>query len=109
MPARPLPMEPGEAAALVEREGSISAAARHLGVPRHTLRHWLDPERGRAHMKKWYAANAERKRKQERERYDAMTGFQYNRMLLVNRRWDALRRRKKRDREREEHLGSLPE
>jgi hypothetical protein len=93
-------MTPDEANALVERMGSKSAAARHMGVAWSTFDHWTDPERGRKRFRRYYEANREKKVQYERDHYDNLSGFQYNRKMLRKRRWEALKALNERNRRR---------
>jgi hypothetical protein len=91
---------PDEAKALVERFGTKKAAAEHLGVPYNTFFHWCDPEPQRERCRRYYAKNRERMIQYERDHYDNLSGLQYNRKLLIKRRWDGRKRMAERNRRR---------
>jgi hypothetical protein len=95
-------MDSDEAKALVERMGSKRAAAHHLGVPRSTFYHWLDPEPARKRSRRWYANEANRESHQEgqRERYRNMAGTALAKRRLQMRRIKALKRMAQRNRHR---------
>jgi hypothetical protein len=94
-------MSPDEANALAERMGSKAAAARHLGVAWSTFDYWTNPEKGKKRFRRHYEANRERVIQYERDHYDNLSGPQYNRKLLVKRRWDGLKRVAERNRRRQ--------
>lgn len=59
--------------------------------------YWANPERARQLDRARRAANPERRRQQKRERYAALSGPEYNLLLLKNRRHKALARQRKRN------------
>lgn len=83
-----------EARALVDRAGGQLAAAREVGVPPSTFRMWLYPEETRA-------SNREANLRYSRN----LTGTQYAKKLLRNRRYAALRRMTTRNQRRESTSG----
>jgi nicotinamidase-related amidase len=89
---------PDEAKALVERMGSQTEAARHMGVPRTTFRHWLYPEKGREKARKWYQENKEHKREQSKRQYWSHTPLELAERRLKIRRIKALHRMAARNR-----------
>jgi hypothetical protein len=100
MPKMHQVITPDEAKALVERLGSKAAAARHLGVPWSTFEYWFDPERHRKRLRRYYAKNREWKIQYERDHYDNLSGFQYNRKMFKKRRLEGLQRINERNRRR---------
>jgi hypothetical protein len=90
-------MTPDEANALAERMGTKAAAARHLGVAWSTFDYWTNPEKGKKRFRRHYEANRERIVQREREHYENLSGFQYNRKMLKKRRADALLRMARRN------------
>lgn len=126
---KPKRLSPEEARALVEEHGSQAAAARAHGVAGATFRRWLDPEHARELERRWLAKEGVREREREkqrryaktdrgrevirrarRRRYRNLSGPEYNRLLLNQRRWKALRRmaeRNQRNTEGESLNGAL--
>lgn len=107
---------PEQAQDLVEWAGTTSDAAREIGVPRSTVAHWLNPEPGHARsrayyaanreaegerLRRYHAANRERRRAQMRDWYWGLSGVEYNRLRLRERRNKGLKRIEQR-RERQE-------
>lgn len=96
-------LTPEQAADLVAHFGGKRPAARGAGVPYTSLLYWLDPEPIRAQRRDRYEAepeHREEKRAYMRDYYDAMDGYAYNRRRLMDRRWQALNRRAKRNADR---------
>lgn len=87
-----MPVTSQQAHRWAHRYGGLNRAARALGVAEPTFRHWLDRSVKNAAYRERYAANGERKREYERERYWSKTGVQYNHRLLQIRRAKALKR-----------------
>lgn len=96
-----------QAADLVEWAGSKNAAAAVAGVPRSTFRYWVNPEPDRARMSRNYVADPEAKCAAMREHYENLTGVEYARKLLRQRRHKALRRKAQRE-QRRATVGPLP-
>ena len=89
-------LTPDQARDLVDHFGGVRAAGRGIGVDNTTVLYWLDPERKRAKERDRYHANPEPRLERQRARYEALTGLEYNRLLLRQRRIKALARRAKR-------------
>lgn len=66
---------------LVDHFGSRRAVARAVGADESTVRYWLNPEPKRARVN---------------GRYDRLSGYEYNRLLMLRRRCKALTRRQQR-------------
>lgn len=71
-----------EAHALWDKHGTQRKAAAAIGIPQSTFHGYLHPARRRA---------------RDRERYYALSGTEYNRLLLRQRRDKALRRMRQRN------------
>lgn len=85
---------------LVEHFGGVRPAARGIGVPRTTLRYWLDPQPTMTRMARNYAEHGEAKRARWREYYWERPSLAHNRHLLQQRRSKARRRRAEREQRR---------
>lgn len=97
----PEPLTEAEAAALVEKYGSQKAAAEAYGVPRHTFRYWLNRGQEQAQRRRRYRENPEPQRTRARERWENLSGLEYSRRLLQQRRIKALHRMAERKRRQE--------
>lgn len=85
-----------EAHALWDKHGTQRKAAAAIGIPQSTFHGYLHPARRRER----YATDeafSERHREHVRERYYALSGTEYNRLLLRQRRDKALRRMRQRN------------
>ncbi len=98
-------LTPEECQQVIDLAGGIRAAARALDMPRTTFKAWMDPEANRQRVADWYAADPERGREKQRRWFANLSGFEYNRRLLKQRRRKALYRRAKRHQRLEESRG----
>jgi hypothetical protein len=75
---------------------SYSKIAKHVGVPRQTVRYWLNREHARATKKRWYQENREQRCAHNRERYRALhPGRDYTHGYWRNRRDEARQQARK--------------
>lgn len=91
---------PEQAQDLVEHFGSIRETARALGYARSSIQGWLRPEAARERNARNHRENRESRLAAMRERYYGLSGYEYARTRLLNRRVKALARMRKRNEER---------
>lgn len=107
-PAEPYYMNPEKCRELVEKHGGRMAAAQSIGVATKTsegaFRRWLNLYECREYDLRY---NMGRGRLRHRRWYESLSGREYNKRLLKDRRRRALNRMAERNKRREAEYGSL--